>query len=75
VVRAVLACRAMAAKAFLASHVRIQDDRAHVVVSRGPRGVLRHPAYAGAAAFDVSLPVALGSWRAPLAACFPPGHE
>jgi protein-S-isoprenylcysteine O-methyltransferase Ste14 len=61
---AVLTYRAMAANAFFSSHVRIQHDRAHVVVSSGPYGVLRHPGYAGAAAFNLLLPVALGSWWA-----------
>lgn len=60
----VLTYHAMAANAFFSSHVRIQHDRAHVVVSRGPYGVLRHPGYAGAAAFNLLVPVALGSWWA-----------
>src|SRR5690606_18381991 len=65
---AVLTYRAMAANAFFSSHVRIQHDRAHTVVSRGPYAVVRHPGYAGAAAFNLLLPVALGSWWALLPA-------
>lgn len=68
-----LTYRAMAANAFFSSHVRIQHDRAHVVVSGGPYGVLRHPGYAGAAAFNLLLPVALGSWWALLPAVLAAG--
>ena len=66
---ATLAYRAIAANAFFSSHVRIQSDRGHLVVSAGPYGIVRHPGYAGAAAFNLLLPVALGSWAALAIGC------
>lgn len=36
---------AMAENAFFSSHVRIQKDRGHTVVSTGPYKIVRHPAY------------------------------
>jgi len=38
---------AMIANRFYSSHVRIQTDRGHAVVSHGPYRLLRHPGYAG----------------------------
>jgi protein-S-isoprenylcysteine O-methyltransferase Ste14 len=38
---------AMIVNSFYSSHVRIQGDRGHVVVNRGPYRFLRHPGYAG----------------------------
>jgi protein-S-isoprenylcysteine O-methyltransferase Ste14 len=36
---------AMAVNAFFSSHVRIQKDRGHYVVTTGPYAIIRHPAY------------------------------
>lgn len=55
----VLASRA---NAFLASTVRIQEERGHAVVSTGPYAFIRHPMYAGMILYDVCLPLLLGSW-------------
>ena len=55
----VLASRA---NAFLASTVRIQQDRGHTVVSAGPYAFIRHPMYAGMILYDVCVPLLLGSW-------------
>jgi protein-S-isoprenylcysteine O-methyltransferase Ste14 len=52
---------AMAANRFFSSHVRIQDDRGHVVVSGGPYARIRHPGYAGAGLYCLAAPVLLGS--------------
>jgi protein-S-isoprenylcysteine O-methyltransferase Ste14 len=38
---------AMIVNRFYSSHVRLQKDRAHAVVSSGPYRVLRHQGYAG----------------------------
>ena len=59
-----LTYRAIAANAFFSSHIRIQEDRGHVVVSKGPYSVIRHPGYAGAILFNLLVPLALGSWLA-----------
>jgi len=55
----VLASRA---NAFLASTVRIQEERGHAVVSTGPYAFIRHPMYAGMILYDVCVPLLLGSW-------------
>jgi protein-S-isoprenylcysteine O-methyltransferase Ste14 len=65
---AMLTYRAIAANVFFSSHVRIQEDRGQTVVSTGPYGVVRHPGYAGSAAFNLLVPLALGSWAALLPA-------
>ena len=54
----VLASRA---NAFLASTVRIQEERGHAVVSTGPYAFVRHPMYAGMILYDVCVPLLLGS--------------
>lgn len=50
------------ANTYLASTVRIQDERGQTVVSRGPYATIRHPMVAGMILFDLCLPVLLGSW-------------
>jgi len=46
---------------FFSSVVRLQPDRGQVVVASGPYRVIRHPGYAGAVAFNLFTPPALGS--------------
>lgn len=53
--------RAMRANPFFATAVRIQKERGHVVVDRGPYRCVRHPGYAGVIAAHLALPFALGS--------------
>lgn len=65
---AMLTYRAIASNVFFSSHVRIQEDRGQTVVSKGPYSVVRHPGYAGSAAFNLLVPLALGSWMALLPA-------
>jgi protein-S-isoprenylcysteine O-methyltransferase Ste14 len=50
------------------SHVRIQKERGQTVITSGPYRFVRHPWYAGSAAFNLLVPVALGSWAALLPA-------
>jgi len=50
------------ANTYLASTVRIQDERGQTVVSTGPYAAIRHPMYAGMILFNLCLPVLLGSW-------------
>jgi protein-S-isoprenylcysteine O-methyltransferase Ste14 len=52
---------AMLANRFFSSHVRIQTDRGHNVVSSGPYRILRHPGYAGAVLGWVAAPVFFSS--------------
>ncbi len=60
--------RAIAANQFFSSHIRIQKDRGQTVITNGPYRVIRHPGYAGSAAFNLLVPFALGSWAALLPA-------
>jgi protein-S-isoprenylcysteine O-methyltransferase Ste14 len=56
-----LTFRAMQANRFFSSHVRIQHDRGHTVVSDGPYRFVRHPGYAGTILYNLGAPVMLGS--------------
>lgn len=61
---------AMSVNRFFVKFVRIQYDRGHHVVNRGPYGYVRHPGYAGAILAHLVLPMALGSLWALVPACF-----
>ena len=64
---------ATVANRFFSSVARIQREREHVVVTRGPYQYVRHPGYAGAIVTSLATPLLLGSlWAlipAALAAC------
>ena len=53
---------AMAVNPFFSAVVRIQTDRGHTVVGRGPYRFVRHPGYAGMSLATLSGPVVLGTW-------------
>ena len=53
---------AMVANRFFSSHVRIQTDRGHAVVSSGPYRFVRHPGYAGAVLSWLAAPVFFSSY-------------
>ena len=53
---------ASAANKFYARFVRIQEDRGHTVVSRGPYRYVRHPAYLGMILAFAGNCLVLGSW-------------
>ncbi len=55
---------AMKSNPFFSSHVRIQEDRGHIVVSQGPYKLVRHPGYSGMIIFNLAAPVLLGSFPA-----------
>jgi protein-S-isoprenylcysteine O-methyltransferase Ste14 len=57
----VLTFWAMRVNAFFSSHVRIQDDRGHTVVSAGPYRFVRHPGYLGAIIYNLAAPIVLCS--------------
>jgi protein-S-isoprenylcysteine O-methyltransferase Ste14 len=44
--------------------VRIQRDRAHGVITKGPYRIVRHPGYAATMIGAVATPLILGSWTA-----------
>ncbi len=53
---------AMIINQFFSSHVRIQTDRGHTVVQKGPYRVVRHPGYAGAVVSWIAAPVFFSSF-------------
>jgi protein-S-isoprenylcysteine O-methyltransferase Ste14 len=55
---------AMKSNRFFSSFVRIQEDRGHMVVEKGPYAYLRHPAYLGMILGGFAIPIQLGSWPA-----------
>ena len=61
--------RAMRANRFFSAVVRIQRDRGHRTVDRGPYARLRHPGYAGMILAVPMGGLALGSWYGALAGC------
>ncbi len=52
---------AMAVNPFFSTIVRIQRDRGHTVVDRGPYRAVRHPGYVGWIATALAAPILLGS--------------
>jgi protein-S-isoprenylcysteine O-methyltransferase Ste14 len=52
---------AMRVNPFFATVVRIQSERGHRLVDRGPYRLVRHPGYAGTIAAHLALCIALGS--------------
>jgi protein-S-isoprenylcysteine O-methyltransferase Ste14 len=59
---ALFALRAVLENAYFSAVVRIQEDRGHTVVRTGPYRFIRHPGYAGGQIFNLSIPLALGSY-------------
>lgn len=53
---------AMIINRFFSSHVRIQTERGHTVISEGPYKVVRHPGYAGALISWLAAPVFFSSY-------------
>ncbi len=53
---------AMIVNRFFSSHVRIQTDRGHTVVSEGPYRLVRHPGYAGNVLAWTAAPVFFSSY-------------
>ena len=43
---------------------RIQDERGHQVISKGPYRYVRHPMYTSSLIYGISFPLFLGSWWA-----------
>jgi protein-S-isoprenylcysteine O-methyltransferase Ste14 len=64
VVSALLVVQAMRANRFFSSVVRVQTERGHRVIDRGPYGVIRHPGYLGMIVSVICSGLALGSWLA-----------
>jgi len=53
---------AMTTNRFFSAVIRIQRDRGHQVIDRGPYGVIRHPGYAGMIPAIPAGALVLGSW-------------
>ena len=60
-VASALVAWAMRSNRFFSSVVRIQKDRGHTVIDRGPYRFIRHPGYAGMFVFTLVTPLILGS--------------
>ncbi len=52
---------AMIINKFFVKFIRLQLDRNHTVVTRGPYNYVRHPGYAGITLAFIALPIAFGS--------------
>ena len=52
---------AMVANPFFEATVRIQKNRAHEVVTRGPYKLVRHPGYLSGILFSLAIPLLIGS--------------
>jgi protein-S-isoprenylcysteine O-methyltransferase Ste14 len=59
-----LVVRAMMANRFFSPVIRVQGERGHGVIDRGPYAVVRHPGYFGMVLFAPTTALALGSWWA-----------
>jgi protein-S-isoprenylcysteine O-methyltransferase Ste14 len=62
VVSALLVVQAMRANRFFSPVVRVQSERGHRVVDRGPYGTIRHPGYLGMIVSILGSGLVLGSW-------------
>ena len=63
-VTAMVVFYAMSRNKFFSSVVRIQTDRGHHLIDRGPYAIVRHPGYAGMLPLMAMSGLALGSWLA-----------
>lgn len=59
-----LVFHSMSVNRFFSAVVRIQRDRGHHVIDRGPYAIIRHPGYAGMIPSAPLSGLALGSWLA-----------
>ena len=50
------------ANRYLATVVRVQEDRGQVVITTGPYRLIRHPMYAATLVFFLGTPLLLGEW-------------
>jgi protein-S-isoprenylcysteine O-methyltransferase Ste14 len=59
---ALLVVQAMRANRFFSPVVRVQTERGHRVIDRGPYGTIRHPGYLGMIVSVLCSGLVLGSW-------------
>ena len=62
VVSALLVVQSMRANRFFSPVVRVQTERGHRVIDRGPYGTIRHPGYLGMIVSVMCSGLLLGSW-------------
>ena len=55
---------ATASNTYFSQIIRIQSERSHAVATGGPYHTIRHPAYAGAIAYELAVAILLASWWA-----------
>src|SRR5215510_4582092 len=59
---ALFVVQAMRANRFFSPVVRVQNERGHRVIDRGPYGTIRHPGYLGMIVSVLCSGLVLGSW-------------
>jgi protein-S-isoprenylcysteine O-methyltransferase Ste14 len=64
-----LCFHAMVVNRYFSAVIRIQDDRGHRVIDRGPYSVIRHPGYAGMITGVPLMAIGFGSWWGFACAC------
>jgi protein-S-isoprenylcysteine O-methyltransferase Ste14 len=64
-----LVFHSMSVNRFFSAVVRVQRDRGHHVIDRGPYAIIRHPGYAGMIPSAPMSGLALGSWLAFAVGC------
>ena len=62
VISALLVVQSMRANRFFSPVVRVQTERGHRVIDRGPYGTIRHPGYLGMIVSVLCSGLVLGSW-------------
>jgi protein-S-isoprenylcysteine O-methyltransferase Ste14 len=60
---------AMVVNRYFSAVIRIQEDRGHQVVDRGPYALIRHPGYAGMITGVPLMAIGFGSWWGFACAC------
>ena len=61
IVSTVLLNWAMCVNPYFEQTVRIQKDRAHRVITKGPYNIVRHPGYLAGTLYTLSIPLIIGS--------------
>ena len=64
IISVILATWAMSVNKFFESSVRIQEDRGHHVIQKGPYQYVRHPGYSAIIFWAVGYPMTVGSYMA-----------
>ncbi len=61
---------AMVSNQYFETSVRLQEERGHTTITRGPYALVRHPGYTGIALLYLVSPLIMGSWLGLIPAAF-----